>query len=119
MSYERQKLTPEAVSTLVKKIHADKNLKAKVIEAINTKGFAGAVEEFLEPSDRQKLRLDTYRNAPEGAQKLLNNALVLALETNGTVHLIHGTVERTSVDFSGSAGPGGVEVGVSVECLAQ
>jgi hypothetical protein len=49
---ERQKLTPETLRAFVKLIHADQHLKAKVIAALDTKGFAAVVEDFFAPSER-------------------------------------------------------------------
>jgi len=60
---ERQKLTPETLRAFVKLIHADQHLKAKVIAALDTKGFAAVVEDFFAPSERQKKLLEGHRRA--------------------------------------------------------
>jgi hypothetical protein len=117
MPYDRQKLTPETVQALVKKIHADKDLKAEVIEAVNAKGFAGMVEEFFEPSERQRKLLDGHRQSPKEMQKLMKDAVLQALATNGKIELTHAAVERTSIGVSVGVGPGGVSIDVSIECL--
>lgn len=116
MPNERQKLTPENVQALVKKVHADKELKAKVIEAINTKGFSGMVEEFFEPNERQKKVLDGHRNSPKELQKFATDAILQALASNGNIEFTHAAVARTSVHVGAGVGPGGGSIDVDIQC---
>lgn len=115
---ERQKLTPETLRAFVKLIHADQNLKAKVIAALDTKGFAAVVEDFFAPSERQKKLLEGHRNAPREMQQITKDAIRSALATGGTIDIVHtySQIERASLGIAVVAGPARIHINVNIEC---
>jgi hypothetical protein len=114
-SDDRQKLTPETVRAFVAKLHADPNLKAEVIAALDTKGFAAMVEQFFSPTEHQKKLLAGHSNSPE-MQQITKDAIRNALTSGGTINVVHthSEIERTSVHVGVGIGPVGIDV--TVEC---
>ncbi len=115
---ERQKLAPETLRAFVKLIHADQHLKAKVIAALDTKGFAAVVEDFFAPSERQKKLLEGHRNAPREMQQITKDAIRSALATGGTIDIVHthSQIERASLGIGIETGPARIHINVNIEC---
>jgi hypothetical protein len=115
---DRLKLTSETMRAFVKMIHADQTLKAKVIAALDSKGFAAVMEDFFAPSERQRTLLEGHRNAPREMQQIAKDAIRSALATGGTVDVVHtySQIERASLGIAVVAGPARIHINVNIEC---
>jgi len=112
---DRQKLTPETVRAFVKKLHVNRNLKAKVIAALDAKGLAGMAEDFFALSERQQKLLDGHRKSPREMRQITRDAIRNALTTNGTIEVVHSNspLRRTSIGIGVEIGPVGISVSIN------
>jgi hypothetical protein len=109
------KLTSETVRAFVTELHADPQLKAEVIDALDTKGLAAMVAQFFSPSEHQKKLLDGSTKSPE-MHEITKAAIRNALTTGGTIEIGHSPseVERTALGVS--AAIAGFHININIDC---
>lgn len=108
-------LKPETLDAFIASVHADPDLKARVIESLRTQGLAGTVTQFFTVNDTQTNNLALHNNANANSQRSMVSTLIAALETGGKVTL-QNTGAATIQGFSASGHFGNDGVDFSVSC---
>ena len=112
MPENREKLTDESLQRLVDRIKKNAQLRTEMIEKITKKGVSAVVNELFVVHEKQNANM-------KSVEKILNTAVVEALETGGHIRLTQpdpGLIQpQTAVHVKvGLPGIGGIEV--NVEC---
>jgi hypothetical protein len=114
MPQDRPNLTPQTLDAFMQRVHAEPALKAQIIDAINTKGFADMVGDFFSLTDRQRANLVAHNSSNENMRLAVSNGVIAALETNGKISLNNTQTNIQGFSASGHFGNDGVDV--SIEC---
>lgn len=114
MPQDRPNLNPKTLEAFMQRVHAEPALKAQIIDAINTKGFADMVGDFFSLSDKQRTNLAAHNASNEKMKQAVSNGVIAALETNGKISLNNTATTIQGFSASGHFGNDGVDV--SIEC---
>jgi hypothetical protein len=108
-------LKPETLDAFIASVHADPDLKARVIESLRSQGLAGTVTQFFTVSDRQTANLALHSNANESSKRSVIDTMIATLETGGKITLRNEPAASVQ-GFSASGHFGNDGVDFSVNC---